>query len=885
MRMGSRFGAWLRSMGGRSRMEHEMSEELRFHVEAYASDLEKSGVPREEAYRRARVEFGSVERSKEECREARGLGFVDTASQDLRYAVRMFRKNLGFTAVAVLTLGLGIGATTAIFSIVNAVLLKPLVMRDPSRVMVIQEQWRGGLNSLSVGNFVDAKRQSGAFELMGASSSASFNLAGQETPERLEGEVATADYFKVFGVQPIAGRVFSEEEETPGHGQVVVISERLWRTRLHADPGLVGHSLRINGMPYTVVGIMPKTFDPFLTASAMWIPTKFTDEQLKDHDDHYLDVVGRLKNGLTLGQAQSELNVIATRLQEQFPMDDAERGLSVTPLANALLGDQKLTLRMMLAAVGLLLLIACANIANLQLARARTRQKEIAVRVAIGASPQRIVRQLLAENIVLGFAGGAVGVLLAALGVSWVVTHGPADVPRLSQAGMDGTTLAFACGIALCSSLLFGLAPAMRSASIRINEVFKESTGTSSGARDRVRNFLVVGELALALILMTGAGLLIRSALLVSHQDAGFDTSNLMVGRVGLPDAGYHEPAVARATFERMIAAAAALPGAQSAAIVSRAPMTGNGSTNGLIPEGKALEPANTVNSQLQIVSPSYLTTARIPLTAGRDFEPQDTRETRMVAIVNETLARAMWPGESPIGKRFACCESGPKGRDDPMWHEVVGVAKDVRWWGLDRQAGPEFYLPLAQMPAASWDWIARTMDVMVRTNGNAVSARELQATIAGIAPGVPMYRVSTMQQKISGTLERAHFETFLLTLFAGAALLLSSVGIYGVLSYTVAQRTRDIGIRMALGATHLDVMQNVLGYGARLAIVGVVIGIAGGIAGTRLLSSLLYGVKATDAATFASAAAVLLVVAMIASYLPARRATRVDPMRALREE
>jgi putative ABC transport system permease protein len=863
-------------------MESEMDAELRFHIEARAEDLIRGGVPRQEAMRRARIEFGGIERVKEEGRKARGASFLDELSQDLRHGQRVLRKSPGFAVVAVLTLALGIGATTAIFSVVNAVLLRPLAIDDSSRVVLLQEQWKGSAGDVSVGNFNDIKKQSNSYAEISCSNNASFNLETQGIPERVDGEIATFNYFATFGVQPIAGRVFTADEDKPGHAPVVVISERFWRTSLHADSAVIGKPIRVNGLPTTVVGVMPKSFE-LLSNSNLWVPEAFTPAQLADHDDHYLNVMARLKPGVVMAQAQSELDLIAQRLQQQYPLDDADRGFRIQQLASALLGDQRVSLRMMLAAVGFLLLIACANIANLQLARSRTRQKEIALRAALGASPNRIVRQLLAENAVLGLAGGVVGVLLAYWAVSWIVSHGPAEMPRLDQSRIDAGTLAFACVVALLSSFLFGLAPALRSASTRLNEVFKSASGIVGGSRDRVRSLLVVGEVALALILMAGAGLLIRSALLVSRVDPGFDTSNIVVGRVGLPDAGYRDPVIARQTFERMIAAAAALPGVESAAVVSRAPLAGGGSSNGLLAEGKPLDLANLVNSQLQIISPSYLSTARVPLKAGRDFTPQDTRERTFVTIVNETLARTMWPGENPIGKRFACCESGPKGRLDPVWHEVVGVVADVRAQGLDRQVQPAFYIPIAQMPPSAWDWIGRTMDLVVRTRGSVVPVRELQTAVASVAPAVPIYRLSTMQQKISSTLERSHFDTFLLAIFAATALLLSSVGIYGVLSYMVAQRTRDIGIRMALGASQGQIVWDVLGFGLRLAGIGLAIGLGGALAATRLLSSLLYGVRPTDAFTFAAVSLLLLGVAFIASYLPARRATRVDPIVALR--
>jgi predicted permease len=749
----------------------------------------------------------------------------------------------------------------------------------------LQEEWKGIFPGLSVGNFADIQRQSTSFRKLCASNNASFNIATSEAPERVEGEYATADYFATFGVQPIAGRVFTADEDKPGRGEVVVISERLWRTHLHSDGAVVGRALSVNGITYTVVGVMPKTFDPLLNKSDLWIPEAFTAPRLANHDEHYLNVMGRLNTGLSLAQAQSELNLIALRLQQQYPVDDKDRGFRLMPLSTALLGDERPVLRMMLGAVGFVLLIACANIANLQLARGRTRRKEMAVRVALGASSLRIVRQLLAESAVLGMASGVVGVLLAYWGVSWIVANGPATVPRLDQASVDARTLGFACGVTLFSSFLFGLAPALRSASTRLSEAFQERGGTSSSSRDRVRSALVAGEVALALMLMAGAGLLIRSALVVSHLDPGFDTSNLIVGRVGLPDIGYHDPTVARQTFEHMIGAVEALPGVQSAAAVSRAPLAGGGSSNGLIPEGKALDPTNVINAQMQIVSPSYLSTARVPLRAGREFTAQDTRDKMLVTVVNETLARTAWPRENPIGKRFACCEAGPKGRMDPVWHEVVGVVGDVRAWGLDRQIQPEFYFPLAQMPPDAWDWIGRTMDLMVRTRDGRFLASELRTTVASIAPGVPLYRLSTVRQKISGTLEESHFVTFLLAVFAAIALLLSAVGIYGVLSYVVAQRTHQIGIRMALGSTPGRVLRDVLWYGIRLTSLGLALGLAGAVAGTRVLSSLLYGVKPTDPLTLIAVSVLLMGVASLASYVPARRATEVDPMVALRHE
>jgi putative ABC transport system permease protein len=807
-------------------------------------------------------------------------------AQDARYALRQLRRNPGFAAIAVITLGLGIGANTTMFSVIRAVLLRPLAIKDPARVFCLQEHWRDMFGGLSVGNFADVQQQAHSFASLGASGNASFNLATQDAPERVQGEIATATYLSTFGVQPIAGRVFTPDEDRPGHAQVAVISERLWRSHFQGDSRSVGQTIRLNGLSYTVIGVMPKSFDPLLENSDLWVPAAYTAQQLAEHDDHYLNVVGRLKPGVTLAAAESEMKVTAQRLQQQFPIEDKERDLYLSPLATVLLGDQKPMLWMLLASVGLLLLIACANIANLQLARARTRKKEIAVRAALGASAKRIARQLLIESMVLGIAGGVAGVLLAYQGVAWIVAHGPASVPRLDQSGVDGFALAFACAATLISGVLFGLAPALRAASMGLSEAIKEGVGTLSVSRDRLQSLLAVGEIALALVLMTSAGLLIRSALLVLRLNPGFDAANLVVGRVGLPDAKYHDPGAARETFERMIDAASTLPGVESSAVVSRVPLGEGWSGNGLIAEGRPLDPSSLVSAISQFVSPSYLSTIHIPLRAGRNFTAQDTRDKTLVTIVNETLARTMWPGENPIGKRFACCEDhGPRERMTPVWHEVVGVVSDVRLRGLDVDVQPTFYIPVAQMPPSAWDWLGRTMDLVVRTRGGAFPANDLRTVVATIAPGVPIYQLSTMQEKMARALEASHFDTFLLSLFAGIALVLASVGIYGVLSHVFSQRTRDIGLRMALGATRGQIAGHVLGSGLRLIVPGIALGVAGALASARLVSSLLYGVGATDSVTFFVASGILAVVALVASYIPARRAMQVDPMVALRYE
>jgi putative ABC transport system permease protein len=811
---------------------------------------------------------------------------METLLQDMRYALRMFRHNPAFTAVAVLTLALGIGANTAIFSVVSAVLLRPLPYPAPDRIFLLTEVWRGQPGGdVSGGNYADWKAQSTAFDRVAAMQISSFNLATEGTPDRVSGERVSADFFETFRVTPLLGRFFSAEENQPGREQVVVLGEKVWRSHFAGDRSILGKAIQLNGRAATVIGILPASFDPLANDDQVWVPIAFTPERLAMHDEHFLFVFGRLKDGVSQQQAQSELNIIAKGLEQRYPEDDAERGAALMPLSSALTGGVQSPLWMLLGAVGLVLLIACANVANLQLARSRVRQREIAVRRALGATGWRLARQMLVESLVLASLGGIAGLLLAQWGVRWLVRISPAGVPRIEQTALDLPTLAFTTALAIFSGLIFGMVPARRASSRDLNAVFKDMAGTitTTVTRDRVGNGIVVTQVALALMLVVSAGLLLRSIVSAQKIQAGFDPKDILIGRVTLPRAQFDNPEKLRTGFERIAEEAARIAGVQSAAVVSTAPLRG-GNSNGLIPEGRPLGITSATNSRMRLVSPDYFPTMRIELKQGRLFTLRDNMQAPKVIILNESLAHSFFPGQNPIGKRIACCEAGPN--NGPMWHEVIAVVGDVRASAMEQGVLPEFYLPMRQAPAASWDWIQGSMDVVVRSSTEpATLTRELRHSVDSAIPGVPVYSIATMLDNIALNQQQARFNTLLLGLFAALALILAAIGIYGVLSYSVAQRTHEIGVRMALGASRSNVMLLVMGFGLRVTALGVAAGIAGALFATRLLASMLFGVKPLDLVSFTAGAVVLVGASLLASFIPARRATRVDPIVALRYE
>ena len=804
--------------------------------------------------------------------------------QNLRYAVRSLRKAPTLSLSVILTLALCIGATTAIFSVVYSVLFRPLPFADPEGLLLARTVWRDLPSSYSAGNWADVARQQTSFSHFVPAYGESYNLSGSDTPENVDGARVGADYFGVLGVRPALGRDFRPEETTPGRESVVLLSHGLWQRRFGADPGIVGGEIRLDGRPHTVIGVMPAAMDFTLFDEELWLPTAFSPERLAEHDEHYLTVLARLRPGVTLARAEEELTVLGRWLETTFPEDNRDRTLQVSSLMEELVGDYRPRLYVLLGAVGFVLLIACANIANLLLARGAARARETSIRAAIGAGRRHLVAHALAESLVLALTGGALGVLVGYWGVALLAAYGPEDVPRLAQARMDGPVLAFALGLTALSGLVFGLAPALRTAARPPHEALKEGARSGrAGSRDRLRNALVVAEIALALVLLTGAGLLIRSAVALNGVSPGFDASGVVMGRVSLPAAAYESPEQVTRVFERITERVASLPGVASAALVSAAPLEG-GNSNGLVPGGRALELGSAINSLMRLATPDYFGTMRIELVRGRGFTAEDRRGTPLVMVINETLAREAFPGQDPIGKRIACCEAGPNG--DPGWKEVIGVARDVRAVGLDQDPMPEFYLPMLQAPAAAWTWTDRTMTLAVRASGDAVTLMApLRRAIAEVDPSLPLYQLGTMQGRVTDSLAQSRFSTMLLTVFDVIALALAAIGVYGVISYGVAQRTQEIGIRMALGARHGDLLAMLVRHGAALAGLGLLVGLAAALVLSGLLESLLYQVSPTDPPTFAVGLAVLSVVAVLAAALPARRAARTDPMVALRTD
>jgi putative ABC transport system permease protein len=870
-------------------IEDQVAEEIGLHLELLARELMEEGMSEAQARAEAARRFSDRAQVAAACAgiargtERRWRAHLHLAElrQDVRYGLRQLARARSFAAIALLTLATGIGATTAIFSVVESVVLRRFPFTHPERVMSVQETFLEGPSSFSAGNFVDVLSAQRSFSKLAARRTSVLNLAEGEQPERLLGAPVTSDFFAVFGVAPRLGRTFSADEDQPGRDQVAVLSHALWAGPLGGDPAILRRTLHLSGRPYRVIGVMPPGFDPMLSHEDLWLPMAFTPAQRAMHDEHYLSVVGRLRPGVSRGAAQAEMSVALRDLAARYPADNLGRsGARVVPLSELLIGAYRQRLFVLLGAVGLVLLIACANVASLLLVRGSARARELAVRVAVGAGGRRIVRQLLTESAALALAGGVLGVALAAGAVRLFVRLAPAGIPRLGETRIDGAVLVFALAMSLASSLLFGMAPALRAARQDPQTLLRGGAAAPGAARDRMRSLLVVAEIALALTLLMGAGLLIRSAYNLQHTSLGFDSANLLTARLTLPETAYRQPATVVRTFAEIADRLAHAPGVQAAAAVSAAPLGPGGSSNGLVPEGAVRLPQNLIDAELHLVTPGYFATLRIPLVAGRPFTAADTAESQRVMIVSRATARRAWGTADPIGKRIACCEGGPQ---DPRWKTVVGVVGDVRGHGPASEASPEFYLPIAQAPPEAWRWVQRTMTLVARGGDPRLLAGALRGTVHGIDPSVPL-AVTGMGEALAGTTAEERFHTLLLLALGLLGLFLAAVGTYGVIAFFVGLRTHEIGIRIALGAGRGDVLAMLGRQAALLVGAGLAAGTAGALVATRWLRGSLHGVGAADPWTFACVILLLGAAAAWATLVPALAATRIDPRRAFQQ-
>ena len=806
---------------------------------------------------------------------------METLLQDVRYGVRMLGKKPGFSAIAVLTLALGIGATTAIFTVVNAVVLRPLPYPDADRLVAIGQQYRGDTpGGAGEPKFLFWREHSELFEAMASYSSfggAGGNLAGGSEAEYVSGVRASADLFRVLGVYPALGRAFTEEEDAPGGDKIAILSDGLWRRRFGADKELIGRSVLLNDQPVTIIGVMPPQFrlgfgvDLFVPMRAR--PTANYDPNAT--------VIGRLKPGVTLQQADAELKVVADKYRAAFPrhMQEAE-SVGAQRYQDVFTSDVSGWLWLLLGAVAFLLLIACANVANLQLMRAAGRKKEIAVRMALGASGKRIVRQLLTEGVLLSLFGGAAGLLLAAWGTDFLLAVAPRGLlPSIAVVELDGRVLAFAFGVAVITGLLFGLAPAWQARKVNVNETLKEQSGRGVSTRGRLRGALVVTELALSLILLAGAGLLIRTFANLKNIAPGFDAHNVLTSRIALNGARYDTTTEAAAFYRDALERISHLPGVEAAAIINKLPLDWQFNMPVVFPD----QPDQLESVQFRMISPEYFNVMKISVRSGRVFTDGDNAGGAPVAVVNEAFVRRFFDGKDTFAQQLSV------GRElgDPA-RQVVGVVADAKQSGLDRPSPAMVFVPIPQMSDKLMAVVRAftATHFVVRTAVSPLSLREaVKREIAGLDPTLPLTEIHSMEEIAEVSVASRRFNMLLIGVFAALGMLLAAVGIYGVISYSVEQRTNEIGIRIALGARATDVIWLVLKQGMLLGLAGVAIGIGGALALTRLMKTLLFGVSATDPLTFALIALVLTLVALLACYIPARRATRVDPMVALRYE
>jgi predicted permease len=897
MNLWSRLRSWSKTALRRARMESEMDAELRFHIESLAEDLVRTGVAHEEAMRRARIEFDGIERVKEEGREARGARLLDELGQDLRYGARMFRKSPGFTAVAVLTLALGIGANTAIFSVVNAVLLSPLPYANAHRLVLVKEI----LPNLSAEPFnvsgpdiAGIQKLNHVFEGVGGFRVWTYEFSGRGEPARVTANRISSDLFDVLGVQPFTGRAFAPEEEQFGH-QVVILSYGFWQRQFGGQPNVLGQTLNLDRKPYTIVGVMPQSFVFPLpgmlqgVAADLWVPLGLSKEELADFgDDFSYTVVGKLKPGVQQGQVNADLQLVAQGVLETYkqwsrdansPLGDFRLGMVSVPLHDEVTGPLKPMLLMLLGAVGFVLLIACVNVANLLMMRSVGRQKEMAVRLAIGAGRFRLLRQFFVEGMLLAFTGGGLGLALAVWFKEVLVAHMPTNIPQFHAIEIDWTVLLFSFLLVTLAGLAFSALPTLWASRTDFNPLLQESgRGNSQGPdHHRMRSAFVIVEVALSVMLLVGAGLMVRSFQRLLSTNPGFRPEHVLTASVDLPPTeSYSQNEKVASFYKQLMEKLRQTPGIAAAGASTDLPLLGEW-THAFTVEGYQPPPGPALSlGNHSVIYGDYLQTMGIPLLRGRYFTEQDGPKSTPVLIVSESLAKKYWLGQDPLGKRL---KWGPSESTEP-WLTVVGVVGDVKQGPLDTAADAHTYEPYPQLGAPF------SLRVAVRGQADPAGlAADVRAVVWSLDRQLALGSVRTMDEVISRSTASRRFSLVLLGAFAALALVLAAIGIYAVLAYSVARRTHEIGVRMALGARSGDVVRLVLGQGLRVTAIGIVFGVAGALVLTRFLQNLLYEVQPTDPTTFVGALLLLFTVSVAASYLPARRAVRVDPMVALRYE
>jgi predicted permease len=867
---------------GRERMMEDLDQDILDHLEIETRDNIARGMSPEEARTAALRKFGSVARAKEETREVWSFVWLEQFLQDIRYGLRMIGKSPGFTTVAVLTLALGIGANTAIFSVVYAALLRPLPYRDASRLVLLNETTpKVGTVSVSYPNFVDWRSQSRAVSQMAAVHQVGFNLTGLARPESISGSAVSPAFLAILGVRPFLGRDFDEAEENAGTAPVLLLSYDLWQSHLGADPDVVGKSMSLDGRAFTIVGVLPASFrwlDKMDVIEPIGVWATNNPEAADRGGRSDTSAVGRLAPGVTFEQARAEMESIAARLAREYPGLDDRFSVEFMPMRDAFVGDSRPAILILFGAVLFVLLIACANVANLFLARGATRTKEIALRLAFGASRGRVIRQMLAESFILAFLGGALGLALAIGGIHAIARWIPKDMLSGATVNLNGAVFVFVAALIVVAAFIFGLAPAAHSTTPDLQSGLRESgrTTSASAAQNKLRGAFAVAEISLALVLLIGAGLMTKSLYRLMSVNPGFRPDRVLTMEMDLPERQYSTDPVVLNFWQRVLDGVRALPGVESAAVGTVVPLTGNHSRSDVTIEGMAApRPGDYPHPDVHVVSSGYAATLGIPLIRGRAFTDADDEKAPHVGMVNALMARRFFPGDDPVGKRFMVGHPG----ETEDWITIVGVTGDTKLYGLANPARLEIYLPFRQVAETN-------MNLIVKSGvGVAALSAAIREVVAGIDKDQPISVTSTMNQLVSDSIATRRITLVLLGLFSGLALILAAIGIYGVISYSVAQRTHEIGIRSALGAQRGDLMRMILQQGMKSAAAGIGIGLAAGLGLTRLMKSLLFGVGAMDPVTFISVAMLLLLVALAASYIPARRAMRVDPLVALKYE